>query len=199
MVRMATWRVGLGLGLALTVIGCGQPMPLPALTPAAQSAIFSRVVKAPSMGTENFKMVHDSLYRGGYPDDAALKIAVQIGIKTIVNFQGGGGPFEDPGIAKEKAAATQLGIKFVNIRLPFTVEPPKPMLDQLFNTLTDKASQPCYVHCTHGRDRTGTMVSAYRIKYDGFTNDQALTEQETFGFEPKKYPIFAKFVETYRP
>ena len=174
-------------------------MPLPALTPAAQSAIFSRVVKAPSMGTENFKMVHDTLYRGGYPDEAAMKIAVQIGIKTIVNFQGGGGPFEDPGIAKEKATATKLGITFINLKVPFTVEPPKAMLDQLFSTLTSKTSQPCYVHCTHGRDRTGTMVAAYRIKYDGLGNAAALTEMESFGFEPKKYPIFAKFVQTYRP
>jgi protein tyrosine/serine phosphatase len=200
MAHMKKWQVGLGIGLALTVLGCGQSLPMPVLTPGAQSAIFSRVVKAPSMGTENFTKVHDTLYRGGYPDETALKIAVQIGIKTVISLQGGGTSaiFERPLIAAEKANAAKLGITFINIPLPFTT-PPQAMVDQMDATLTNKASQPCYIHCAHGRDRTGTMVASYRIKYDGLTNDQAFTEMKTFGFDPKKYPYFADFVQHYKP
>ncbi|MBC7541689.1 MAG: dual specificity protein phosphatase family protein [Candidatus Sericytochromatia bacterium] len=195
---MMAWRLGLGLGLALTVLGCGHSLPLPALTSAAQTGIFAKAPQAPAMDVQNFNKVHEWLYRGGYPDENALKVAVQLGIKTVISLQGKA-PFEAVMVAQEKANAAKLGITWINVPLPFKVEPPKAMIDQVLNTLANKQSQPCYLHCYHGRDRTGTLAAVYRIKYDGLTNDQAFTEMKGFGFDPQKYPEFASYVQHYRP
>jgi len=34
----------------------------------------------------------------------------------------------------------------------------------------------CLVHCTHGQDRTGTVVGMYRVKVDGWTKMRAYAE-----------------------
>jgi protein tyrosine/serine phosphatase len=196
-----TWRQTIGAwALLAALVGCAQPLPLPlpALGAGAQSTTFAKVTRSAGLPTQNFAQVHDSLFRGGQTDDESMKLAKQMGIRMIVNLQGAA-PLENVTVAREKANAEKLGIGWVNIRIPFKVEVPKDMVNQWLTIAANPANQPCYVHCYHGRDRTGTMVAAYRIKYDHFTNTQAFDEMKTFGFNPKKYPEFAAFVQSYKP
>ena len=37
------------------------------------------------------------------------------------------------------------------------------------------------VHCTHGRDRTGLVIGAWRLLYDHWTLDQVLAERKLYG------------------
>jgi hypothetical protein len=195
---MAFQRTMGAWALLVALAGCAQPLPLPALGPGAQAATFAKVTRSAGLPTENFAKVHDTLYRGGLTDDESMKLAKQMGIRMIVNLQGEA-PFEKSFVAKEKANAEKLGIGWVNIAVPFKVQVPMTMVNQWLTIAKNPANQPCYIHCYHGRDRTGTFVAAYRIKYDGLTNQQAFDEMKGFGFNPKKYPEFAAFVQSYRP
>ena len=47
-----------------------------------------------------------------------------------------------------------------------------------------RASGPVYVHCSHGRDRTGLVVGLYRVFVDGLSPDLAYAEMVATGFRP---------------
>ncbi|MDB5101893.1 MAG: protein tyrosine/serine phosphatase [Cyanobacteria bacterium RYN_339] len=151
------------------------------------------------IGTENYKQVNANLYRGGVPNDDQLAALKKLGIKTDITLMSMSSPKEREVIAHEKEAGAALGLKVINISLPFNAVPPKAMLEQFLSTTQEKLAQPVYVHCIHGRDRTGTMVACYRMTFDHLSNQQALDEMETFGFNPKKYATWANFVLGFKP
>ena len=41
-----------------------------------------------------------------------------------------------------------------------------------------------YVHCSHGRDRTGLIVGLYRVLHEGWQAKDAYAEMNTEGFRP---------------
>jgi len=41
-----------------------------------------------------------------------------------------------------------------------------------------------FIHCTHGQDRTGLVVGAYRVSRCGWTKEQAYYEMLERGFHP---------------
>lgn len=149
---------------------------------------------------ENFTKVNDGLYRGGLPTDEQMKGLQKLGIKTDVNLMAGAGDAAERAmVAHEKEVAEKLGITFINLKVPFNVDVPESMVLQWLQVAQDTSKQPVYIHCRHGRDRTGMMVAAYRMAHDGYTGQQALDEMKTFGFKPDKYPFFAKFVLNFKP
>lgn len=178
--------------LALLLAGCGS---IPQLPQLETTRLQAKAVEVPQ--TENFKKVNEDLYRGGIPSDEDLQTLVKMGVKTNIDLMGAIPPEKAP-VAHEKEAATKAGLKFVSIPLPMDRAVPQDMVEQFLQLVQDPANQPVYVHCRHGRDRTGTMVSAYRITFDGITGEQALEEMKSFGFKPSKYPYFAKFVLDFK-
>ncbi|MBO9539361.1 tyrosine-protein phosphatase [bacterium] len=185
---------------ALVLTGCGSYVgPRPA-SPDTMGIAAKQKDTTPSLPMENFTRVNAGLYRGGIPTDEDMAGLKRLGIKTDVNLMGGGGDAQERAlVAHEKEVAAKLGIKFVNIAIPFKVDVPQAMVQQWLQLATASEEQPVYIHCRHGRDRTGMMVAAYRIAHDGYTGQQALDEMKTFGFKPERYPTFAKFVLGFHP
>jgi tyrosine-protein phosphatase SIW14 len=191
-----------------TVAGCGTaPMGTSqqATSAAMQAASFKKAHKAPvlsasasGVNTENFAQVTNYLYRGGVPQDADMTALKNLGVTTDINLLGGGGnPGDKAEVVHEAAVAKSLGMNFINLPVPFNVAFPKSLADTFLKTVLDEAAVPnhaVYVHCTHGRDRTGTMVAFYRIEHDKYTPTAAIAEMQTFGFDPTKYPTFVTFL-----
>lgn len=144
-----------------------------------------------------FQEFAPKLFRGSQPDENDfLTLKTKYGVKTIVSFRGNA-PVEykeDLQVKEEKRVVEKLGMKFVNIPLPTNSDIPNSMLSTYFKTLENKANQPAYIHCFHGRDRTGTMAELYKIRNMGITGKQALDDMSKFGFVPKDYPFFAKLL-----
>ena len=46
----------------------------------------------------------------------------------------------------------------------------------------------CYIHCLHGKDRTGMVVAAYRILEQGWSYKRAFREMDEYGFH--NFPYF---------
>lgn len=146
-----------------------------------------------------FGKVNKFLYRGGLPTDSDLKALKDFGVKTIVSFRGLGDPNEKFQIAEEKSATEKLGMKFLNIQIPFDKPVPTTTIKNFFKAVNDKANQPLFVHCKGGRDRTGTMVALYRIQYEKFKPEQAIEEMKEYTFNPIDYPIFTKQINEFKP
>lgn len=150
-----------------------------------------------------FAEVNPQLYRGGLPAKSDLAAMKQMGFKTDVDLMGEILVFDTFLVWREHHWANETGIGFQQVEVPtgklFWKMPSNAVADQFLKVVLNPANQPCYIHCLHGRDRTGAMAAVYRIAHDHYTNAQALAEMETFGFNPDQYPALAHFVESYQP
>jgi tyrosine-protein phosphatase SIW14 len=170
-------------------------------TPQAEEPVSTAAVSGPQVTTMNFAQVNPNIFRGGVPDEKdmlALKNVFRV--KTVISFRGMGTQYdENKQVSEEKAISDSFQLKFFNLPVPFDRPVPDKMIRDFFDIVDNPRNWPVYVHCTHGRDRTGTMVALYRIEHDGISGQQALQEMKSFGFNPADYPIFTKQVLNYRP
>jgi len=132
----------------------------------------------------NLRYVSGRLLRGGQPTDQGLAFLKDIGVKTIINLR-----TEPVLIAREKIAAERLGLKYVELPTYTVQEPDAKQFQTFLSVATNPANGPVYVHCYHGRDRTGTMIGAYRIAENGWTFDAAFQEMLACGFRPGFAPL----------
>jgi tyrosine-protein phosphatase SIW14 len=150
----------------------------------------------------DFSQVTPNLYRGGRPTDAGLTQLKKMGVRTIINLQGGDlesipasllknrEPGEFPeAIVAEGNAADELQLNFRHYPLDsmgFVDASEQNSILQILADLTDPNLQPIYVHCEHGEDRTGLIVAMERVQLEGWTKTQARAEWTAFGHDGMK-------------
>jgi protein tyrosine/serine phosphatase len=141
----------------------------------------------------NFKQVNSGIYRGARLETvAAIDYLRSLGIKTIINLQGGDLnskfgkiiPWAEPGekpevIEWEKQNALALGISYFHTPLNSLEEITKDedkAIDETLEFMHNKDNQPLFIHCEHGADRTGLLVALYRVKYEKMGVERARSE-----------------------
>ena len=148
---------------------------------------FSTLVSIPAIGREetdgirNFHQVHERLYRGGRPNKEGVVKLKEIGVKTIVDLECELFEKEPTAVKTERTLAADLGIRFEHIPMHPISAPKKDDVERALSIITDPANQPVYVHCNRGSDRTGIVVAAYRIRYDGWTVQKSVEEMKQYG------------------
>lgn len=122
-----------------------------------------------------FDNVSDQIFRGGKPSPTDLQILSDVyGIKRIVSLDGK--------IGSEIAPLVKsLGMEHIVIPIG------GPESEPLINFLKDSVAallekQPVYIHCRHGRDRTGMAVAIFRIQSEGWSPEKALKEAKAYDF-----------------
>lgn len=155
----------------------------------------------------NFGVVKDGvLYRSGQLTPTAfVRVLEDSHIRTVVTLRPdrGAAPNSD---AHEDGLCRERGVKFVRITPPTATDDGDAPLDQMaqafLQVMDDPANFPVLVHCTAGRDRTGTMSAVYRMEYDHWPPGRALAEMGEYGFDPAKDAAaraYADFIRAYRP
>lgn len=146
----------------------------------------------------NFEMVSPVVIRGGQPDEDALKLLKKAGVNLIVNlrhhsksspasassysfFRRRG---DDDEIEEEQEICQRLGLRFENISLDGVNAPSVADLDRFAALFEHDENKPMYVHCLHGRERTGLMLAIYRIRIESWSVDDAYREMIQRGFDP---------------
>ena len=124
----------------------------------------------------NLHQVNQQLYRGGQPKDGGLQKLKDLGVKTIVNLRG-----EDDHSRAEGEEAQSLGLHYYGISLPEFSRPKDAEVERVLGIIDALENQPVFIHCHHGRDRTGTIVACYRISHDGWTAEHAKDEAGRYG------------------
>lgn len=127
--------------------------------------------KSSVAGIDNFGRCNPGFCRGAQPDAAGYAWLKEQGFKSVVNFRSWHN-------AAEVKALQDLGLTPLCIPLQADVrgsEPPRDaQLKQFFDFVLDPRNQPVFVHCAHGKDRTGTMVALYRMEVDGWSAEEAI-------------------------
>jgi hypothetical protein len=124
---------------------------------------------------DRFSQVSDNIYRGGKPNTRDLQILSDVyGIKRVISLDGEIG-------AEISPMCHQLGID--QIIIPIGGSESTEMIDFLKENIMDLLDiKPVYIHCKHGKDRTGMAIALYRVKGEGWSPEDALDEALSFDF-----------------
>ncbi len=157
---------------------------------ALQTQTTAAVAANNTQSLGDVQRVAPNFYRGDFPDAQKLKAVKAAGVTTIVSLCN-----EKRLIAREQKDTAELGLKLVSIPLSALRRPADDDVKRFLEIAKQKDREPIYLHCLHGRDRTGAMVGVYRVVEDGWSGDAAYREMLIRGFRPffvkLASPVFA--------
>ena len=144
-----------------------------------------RFKNAPVYNIANFHVVTPEILRGGQPTKEGLIILKEyFDLKTILNLRD-----DKAEVERERKVAEGLGLDFINIPMDTGEEQSIEKIQEALDIITDKKRQPIYVHCHGGKDRTGLVFAAYRIKYDHWGLEGAYKEWLAYGFNENYFNL----------
>lgn len=135
---------------------------------------------------QNFKQVNPYIYRGGHPDSDGFAYLLSFGIRSIVSLE-----IDDlieatpEQIEQEARDAKNADIEL----LRFPISAFELGMSERFNETVEGAvraivlaTDPVYVHCRHGQDRTGLVIGIWRVERQLWTPQDAFNEMVENGF-----------------
>jgi protein tyrosine phosphatase (PTP) superfamily phosphohydrolase (DUF442 family) len=143
-------------------------------------------------GVRNGGKISEALFRGAQPSPEGLAELKKLGVTAVVDLRGNRGP-----VARERAEAEALGMRFVNIPITGWHPPADEQVAEFLDLFRKDPAQKVFVHCYFGEDRTGVMVAAYRIAQQNWTADQAVAEMYSFGFHYHWFPAMKSYVRKF--
>ena len=136
---------------------------------------------------KNFGVVEEGkLYRGSQPSYDEIENLYRRGVRTIVKLN-------TADLEAERSATGEMGIRLMEIPLNArTVGTASSCeaVERAYAAITDPLNWPVYVHCDHGRDRTGFLVGLYRERAQGWTYEQVSEELARYGHDSKMRLVF---------
>lgn len=123
-----------------------------------------------------FQKINEMLYRGAQPLDSGMERLAELGIKTVINLRG-----ENEITRSEETAARASGLSYFSVPLRDLSAPTDKQVEKILGLINDAPNWPVFIHCNHGKDRTGTIIAVYRISQDGWTGDEAKAEAKRMG------------------
>lgn len=82
---------------------------------------------------------------------------------------------------EEREAVEGAGAKLYELSLPDIDDPSSPEIAPHIAILKDPANYPLIVHCQHGFNRTGRVLTMYDVMFRGKTGEEALAAMPLFG------------------
>ncbi|GAC1352031.1 MAG: hypothetical protein NVS3B20_02370 [Polyangiales bacterium] len=125
-------------------------------------------------GLFNFAKVSDVLYRGAQPTAEGFRTLKSMGIKTVIDLRW---------LHSDRALIEGTGLRYAHFHAK-AWHPEDEDIARALRIIHDPGSQPVFVHCQHGADRTGVTVAAYRIVEENWTPADAAKELPNFRFHP---------------
>ena len=85
------------------------------------------------------------------------------GVKTVLNLQIGVREALLGELDNEPSWCREFGVRFLDMDFWGFMPPSTEKLLEAVEYLADPALRPLYVHCRHGKERTGLVVAAYNV------------------------------------
>jgi tyrosine-protein phosphatase SIW14 len=119
----------------------------------------------------NLYKVSDKVYRSKQPSSRAFHELKDLGIESVLNLRS---YHTDDGETKG------LGLSLYRVKMRVGNVSP----DQIFQALEIimNSEGPILVHCWNGSDRTGVVIAAYRMVFEGWSKADAIDEFVNGGF-----------------
>ncbi len=139
----------------------------------------------------NFAKISDNIYRGGEPTQRELEMLRDVyGIKRVISLDAGVAQRIAPFLKQNKIEHIVNGLTGSETGWTDT-------LTKLYRNVVPwlSGSQPSYVHCIYGSDRTGLAAALYRVKREGMPCKQAMAEAKKYQFGQRISPATQKLYE----
>lgn len=133
------------------------------------------------------------LIRGARPK--SCQDLVQLGCTTIINLQSGAYDLTHSDVY-ESELPRSFGLNSFKIRCSDITPPTDEQVKQFLHIVN--TNSVTYVHCLHGKDRTGFMCAVYRMRVCGWSYKDAVREMFSFGFHKASYLWWVPFLLKYR-
>lgn len=149
---------------------------------------------------QRFRKITNGLYRGGAPTPKdVINLKEKFGINKIISLD------HDTGEKIDKTCKL-LGIEQVKIYIPkersALIKSLQKLLKQDFKELL-LDNGPTFIHCLHGKDRTGLLSALFKCKYLGTDPEDAIEEAKSLGFgigvDPKIISLYEKLIRKCEP
>lgn len=145
---------------SLTFAGCG---PLQAVDWCKDQPI---LIRSPQPDWDDFKRLYD-----------------QYKLKTVINLR----PLDEAGggwYIEERNNAGQFNINLIHIDLgDGTIPPMGWQVEQYLSIVADPKNWPVMIHCQAGIHRTGIMAAVYRMQFQRWKPEHAISEMESHWFD----------------
>lgn len=162
----------------LSIVFAALSLNIPASYAAPHAVARAQVMLADSE-IPNLSMVSPNLYRGGQPTAEGFADLKRAGIETVISLTN-----EKKHRVDEEKWAADAGLRLVAIPLNAMKRPSEEDIQRFLTATKQKDNSPTFIHCVHGRDRTGAMVALYRMYEEGWSADEAYNEMLMRGFRP---------------
>ena len=145
----------------------------------------------------HFRIIENAkVYSGGRPEPQDLRTLKELGVKTVINLQGG-----DYDLFGDAAAYFEAGESYAVIRqerttainlkigwYPFRLSTFAPVgtaeqadIKKILEILSDKTMQPVFFHCEFGQDRSGLIAALYEVFFLNESVENAHARWVAFG------------------
>jgi tyrosine-protein phosphatase SIW14 len=148
--------------------------------------------KGEAPGLPNFHQVNDHVYRGGQPGADGWQALAKMGIKTVIDLRRP----DEHSIGEEAKLVQAANMQYFNFPMKGVVAPSGDQVAKILALLDSK--EPVFIHCKRGADRTGAVIACYRIQYDRWNSQQALSEAKFFGMAWTQVGL-KRYVQSFQP
>ncbi|MEW6736700.1 MAG: protein tyrosine phosphatase family protein [Acidobacteriota bacterium] len=125
-----------------------------------------------------FYRIDDHYFRGAQPSEAGFRKLAEMGVKVVVDLRDANGERDD----REEQLVTKLGMRYINLSISTFRAPEEEQIQRFVALMQERESQPVFVHCWRGNDRTGLITGIYRVEFYNWTGEQAYKEMKEHGF-----------------
>lgn len=143
-------------------------------------------------------VVENGIYRGAQPDEAEIERLKAMGVRTVLKLN-------THDLDEERAVCERLGIRLIHVPTKAETIAARSSCETVARALeamTNRDNWPIYVHCQHGRDRTGYLVGLYRLNVEHWTWRDVDRELEHYGHKWKErvaFPTISRTLERGAP
>lgn len=134
---------------------------------------------------KNYHEIDEGVFRSGQPTKEEMLSLKDVGFNTIINLR------------KHLDNKRKIkGTRMVQIRIPMKAQSISFKDMAITLRFIMHAEKPLLIHCLHGSDRTGCVAACYRMVFQDWTKETAISEfqEEKYGYNKKWFPNILDFL-----